>query len=808
MTMPGGTKSGPAAPEAEIGRSRRRLEDGRFLVGEGRYVDDLREPGQLYGHVLRSPLAHARITAIDTAPAAAMPGVAGVYTVADLQADGVGPLPCKVQIAAVTPLVVPPRPALANGRVRHVGDPVAFVVADSPEAARDAAEAIAVDYRELPATIDATAALMEGAPSVWGEAPGNLAFRFEKGDRTAVDAAFAAAHAAVELTLENNRVVVAALEPRAAIGHHDRATDTFRLTLTGQGVHDMRRQLAVDVFGVPEERIQLVAPDVGGGFGAKNILYPEWVLVLFAARRLGVPVRWTSDRSEDFLSSAQGRDNRTHARLALDNEGRFLALDVATDADMGAYLSALGPLIPTNSAATAMGGCYAIPAIAMSVRGAFTNTVPVDAYRGAGKPESNYIIERLADLAARRLGLDPAEIRRRNMVAAFPYRSAMGMSIEAGAFAANLAAAQEAADWARFPARRAEAARRGRLLGLGLACFMETARGQPGEWAAIRFKPDGRVDLALGTQSNGQGHETSFPQIAADRLGLPVEAFRLVQADTAQVRKGGGHGGARSLHQGGAALVAAIDAVLAKARVIAAHLLQSEPESLTFSDGSFVARDAGRSIHLLEVARAARDPEQVPANPTPSLDCEVDNPLELVTFPNGCHVAEIEIDPETGVAALLRYTAVDDFGTLINPLLTEGQIQGGLAQGIGQALHEHTVYEAGSGQLVTASFMDYGLPRAADLPDLAIRFNPVASAANPLGVKGSGQAGCIAAPQTVMNAVLDALAPLGIAAIDMPATPARIWAAINGAKSADPAGSKQQGTLDSSANTAGAQSTA
>lgn len=767
----------PDGRRPELGRSRRRLEDERFLTGRGRFVDDIEEPGQLYGCVLRSPLAHAAIRSLDATAARELPGVEGVYTAADLDAEGIGGLPCDVRIDMVQALVTPPRPALARDRVRHVGDPVAFVVASSPEAARDGSEAIAVTYDDLPPAIGLTDALAAEAPLVWDAAPGNVAFRFEKGDRAAVEAAVAGARTIVTLKLANNRVVAAPLEPRAAIGRYDAATDAFELTLTGQGVHDMRRQLACGVFGMLEERIRLVAPDVGGGFGPKNVLYPEWVLVLFAARRLGRPVRWSSERSEDFLSSAQSRDNLTTASLALDAEGRFLALGVETAADMGAYLSALGPAIPTNSASTATGGVYAIPAVHLAVCGVFTNTVPVDAYRGAGKPEANYVIERLVDEAARRLSFDPLELRRRNMVSRFPHRTALGMNVERGAFAANIDAAIAASDRAGFAARREEAAARGMLRGLGFGCFLETARGQPGEMAGIRFEPDGTVSLLLGTQSNGQGHETSFPQVAADLLGLPFECFRLIQADTGRVPRGKGHGGARSLHQGGAALAAASDALLAKAREIAGLLLQCPPADLAFANGAFAAPGLGRAIDLFAVAEAARDPTQLPPGLEPGLSVLVDNPLDLVTFPNGCHAAEVEIDPDTGALTLERYVAVDDYGTLVNPLLTEGQLQGGLAQGIGQALHEYTAYDS-SGQLLSASFMDYRLPRAADLPDFDIRFSGVASGANPLGVKGVGQAGCIAAPQTVMNAVLDALAPLGVTQIDMPVTPGRLWEAI------------------------------
>ncbi len=759
------------------GTSRRRIEDDRFLRGAGRFVDDIATPAALHGFVLRSPHAHARIAAIDTVAAAAMPGVRAVLTEADLRAEGIGPLPCIAKVATVAPLIIPPRPALADGVVRHVGDPVAFIVAATATEARDAAEAVLVDYDPLPAITDGAAALAPDAPQLWPEAPGNLAFQFRKGDAAAVEAALAGAATVVTLDLVNNRVTAAAMEPRVAIGRHDAATGTFLLELSGQGVHGIRDQLADSIFHVPRDTVQVVAPDVGGGFGAKNFLFPEYVLLLVAARRLGQPVRWVSERTEDFLSTVHGRDNRTRARLGLDAEGRFLGLRVATVANMGAYLSTSGPGSSTNAPGTAMGGLYDIPAVHMDVRGAFTNTVPIDAYRGAGKPEANYVIERLIDLAARQTGRDPAVLRRRNLVAGFPYRTAMGMTIDCGTFKANLDHALVAADATGFAGRRDAARARGMLRGFGVACFLETSRGAPGEWAAVRFEADGRVALAVGTQSNGQGHETSFPQFASDLLGLPVEAFRLVQADTRHVARGHGHGGARSLHMGGEALVRAMDAALAKARTWAAQLLQCPEATLDFAEGRFsVAGDtAGRGIGLLDVAQAAREAGA-------SIDAEVDSDLDLVTFPNGCQVAEVEIDPDTGALRLERYVAVDDYGRLINPMLTIGQVQGGLAQGIGQALFEEVSYDPDSGQILTASLMDYCLPRAADLPPLEVTCVEVPTASNRLGVKGSGQAGCIGAPQTVMSAVLDALAPLGITAIDMPATAPKIWQAIHDAR--------------------------
>jgi carbon-monoxide dehydrogenase large subunit len=503
--------------------------------------------------------------------------------------------------------------------------------------------------------------------------------------------------------------------------------------------------------------------------------------VLWAARRLGRPVRFVAERMEDFASSAQGRDNVTTGRLALDRDGRFLALDVDTIANLGAYLSTSGPGSSTNSPSTAMGGVYRVPAVFMAVRGVFTNTVPIDAYRGAGKPEANYLTERLVELAARRLGIDPVELRRRNLIAEFPYKSALGMNIDCGRFGANLEDVVRNAAAAGFTTRRAEAASRGRLRGLGVAGFLETSRGAPGEEAEIRFAADGMVDLVLGTQSNGQGHETSFPQIAADLLGLPLAAFRFVQADTGTVKSGNGHGGARSMHMGGTALALAADQVLPKGKAVAAHLLQAEAGEVNFVAGRFEVAD-GRGIDLLAVARAAADPANLPDGMESGIDGDGLNRSDLFTFPNGCHVAEVEIDPETGLVTLVAYTAVDDYGRLVNPLLTAGQVHGGVTQGIGQAMLEHTVYEAKSGQLLSGSLQDYALPRADDLPLFNLTLAEVPTLSNPLGVKGSGQAGCIAAPQTIIHAILDALAPLGVEHVDMPATAERVWRAIRAAR--------------------------
>ena len=760
---------GTIEQEKLSGRSIRRVEDRRFLDGSGRYVDDIQSPGCLWGHVLRSPHAHAVIERIDLSAARAMAGVHGIFVGADL--EELGPMPC---MAAVKPLIVPPRFALARDRVRHVGDPVAFIVADSAEIARTAAELVEVDYDPLPSVVDGRAALAQDAPVLWDEAPGNIAFHLEKGDAAVVAETMRTAAHVVDIDVMNNRVIVTPLEPRAGIAHYDAATDTLELELTGQNVHGIRRQLAEFVFKLPPERIYLHAPDVGGGFGMKNFLYPEWILLLWAARKLGRSVRWTADRAEEFVAGAQGRDVAAKAKLALDATGRILALDVEMVANLGGYLSGSGPGASAVAASTAHGGVYDVPAIHVDVRGVFTNTVPVDAYRGAGKPEANYIIERAIEAAARQLGRDPAELRRQNLIAAFPHRTAMGMAIDSGGFVDNLDRAVARAEVEAFESRRAAAKARGKLRGIGVGCFLETSRGAPNEGAEVRFDSDGTVMVAVGTESNGQGHETAFAQIAADRLGVPMDKIRYIQADTRAVNSGAGHGGARSMHMGGAAVVKAIDAALSRVREAAARLLQASEDELVFAGGAFTVRGSERRIGVLAVA-----PESASA-----LGAHVMNMTDVFTFPSGCHVAEVEIDPETGAASLVRYTAVDDYGRLINPLLTEGQVQGGVAQGIGQALVEHTVYDSQSGQLLSGSLMDYALPRADDLPPFDISLVERPTEANPLGVKGSGQAGCIAAPQTIMAAILDALRPAGVTALDMPATPERIWQALDAARPA------------------------
>lgn len=767
------------------GVSQSRLEDQRLLTGQGTYVANMLPERCLHAHVVRSPVAHARIKRIALAAARSLPGIVAIFTEADLAADGIGHLPCITVFDAAEPLIVPPRPALASGVVRHIGDPVAFIVAHSLAAALDAAEAIEIEYEVLASVIEPTAARDPGAPQIWPQAQANAAFLYRRGDAALVGRAMEAAAHVVAAELVNNRVVVAPLETRAAIGTYDPVTDRLHLTLTGQAVHGIRKQLADAVFRIPLERMRLTVPDVGGGFGMKNGVYPEWVLVLYAARRLGRPVRWVSERAEDFVSSTHGRDFTATARLALDAEGRFLALDVRAVANMGAYLASNGPISATTAAASAMGGVYAIPRIALDVRGVFTNTPPLDAYRGAGKPEANYIIERLIDRAARATGMDAVELRRRNIIARFPYRTAMGMTIDGGCFARNLDAAVALADLTSLAERRAASRRAGLLRGVGLACFLETARGAPNEMARCSVEPDGAVWLAIGTQSNGQGHETAYPQIAAEMLGVPLSAFRFLQGDTALLPGGGGHGGARSMHLGGSALVIAIEAVIEKGRRIAAHLLQARPDHVTFAEGAFHLAGSDRSLSLAAIAAAARDRANLPEGLSEGLEALESNISDRYTFPNGCHIAEVEVDPETGLVRLDRYALVDDFGALINPMLTLGQVHGGVVQGIGQALMERVAFDPASGQLLSGSMMDYALPRAADLPSFGGYLSEAApTRANRLGVKGSGQAGAMAAPQTVMNAVLDALAPLGVSQLDMPATPFAVWQAIQSARRA------------------------
>jgi len=768
-----------------MGQPVRRSEDRRFITGAGRYTDDIVLPRQAVGYVLRSPHAHATIRAIDTAAAQAAPGVFAVFTGADLERDGIGKIPCVVPLKNRdgSRIKMVEHPLLAVGRARHVGDGIAFVVAETVAAAKDAAELIQVDYDVLPAIADTARAAEPGAPLVWDNIPNNLCFDWESGNRQAVETAFAKARHVVELSLVNNRIVANSMEPRGALGAYDAGEERFTLYTSTQGSHAIRRLLAANVFKLPENRFRVVTPDVGGGFGMKLFLYPEQGLVLHAARKLGMPVKWIGERSESFLTDAHGRDNVTRARLALDADLNFLAIDVETAANLGAYLSNFGTFIPTMAGTAMLVGSYRVPAAVVRVKGVYTNTVPVDAYRGAGRPEANYVLERLIDHAARKLGVAPAELRRRNFIPpdAMPFKTALGLTYDSGDFARNLADALKHVDADGFPARKAQSEARGKLRGLGIATYIEQCGGGFDEMAEIRFDPSGAVTVIVGSQSSGQGHQTAYAQLVADGLGLPFERVRVHQGDTDIVGFGRGTGGSRSLPVAGNALGIAIRRIIDKGKKIAAHRLEAAEADIEFVDGAYVIVGTDKRIGITEVAQAALNPLLLPAGFEPGFDEKAHYLPAAHTFPNGCHVCEVEIEPDTGATTVLRYVVVDDFGNVVNPLLLTGQIHGGVAQGIGQALIEGCVYDEG-GQLLTGSFMDYAMPHADAIPPVEFSYNVVPCRTNPLGVKGAGEAGAIGAPPAVMNAVVDALAGLGIETIEMPATPHSVWRAIRQAR--------------------------
>ncbi|MBI1209698.1 MAG: molybdopterin-dependent oxidoreductase [Azospirillum sp.] len=763
-----------------IGQAVPRTEDARLLTGRGRYTDDIRLDRQTYACFLRSPHAHAELRAIETARATAAPGVLAVFTGEDLETDYIGNLRCLVDLKQSdgTPLKTPPRPALALRRVRHVGEPVAMVVAETAEAARDAAELIEVDYDPLPAVVETRAALDPAAPGIWPEAPGNLCFEWQRGDRAATDAAFARAARVIALDLVNNRLVPNSMEGRAALGDIDK-TGRMTLYVSSQGVHGLQKQLAEDIFHDKPERIRVVTTDVGGGFGMKLFLYPEYVMVLYAARWLQRPVKWAAERIESFLSDDHGRDNLSHVELALDRDGHFLALRVDTVANLGAYLSNFAPYIPTHAGTAMLAGVYTTPAIDVRVRGVFTNTAPVDAYRGAGRPESAYIVERTVDFAARRLGLDPAELRRRNFIppSAMPFETALGSTYDSGDFARTLDTALAAGDAAGFPDRRAAAKLRGRLRGLGLASYIESCAGGGPELATLEVGGDGKVTVLIGTQSNGQGHETAYKQIVASRLGVAPDDITVVQGDTDRIRWGSGTGGSRSVPVGGASLAESVRKVIERATPKAAELLEAAAVDVEFRDGSFAIAGTDRTVSLRAVAAAA-----APKGGGPAFSEESRWRPPANTYPNGTHLCEVEIDPETGGVKVVRYTVVDDFGVVINPALVAGQVHGGVVQGIGQALLESCVYDAESGQLVTASFTDYAMPRADHVPPIDFHLECVPCQTNALGMKGAGEAGAIGAPPAVINAVVDALAEFGVEHIDMPVTPEKLWRTIRDAR--------------------------
>jgi len=766
-----------------IGQPVRRVEDQRLVTGRGRFTDDVNLPGQVYGFVVRSPHAHARIRRIDTSKAMAAPGVLAVLTAADV---GGASIPCFVPITnrdgSKAPM--PAHPILCRDKVRYVGDKVAFVVAETRAQARDAAELVEVDYEPLEAVVDTAAALGARVPPVHEECPGNLAFDWHFGDEQAVAAAFAKAARRVRLELVNNRLVCNPMEPRAAVAEWDAGAGKLTVHTCTQGGWAFRDVLAQNL-GLPKEKVRVVTPDVGGGFGMKAMFYGEYALCAFAARKLGRPVKWTSERGEAFLSDSQGRDHVTVAELAFDSDHRILGLKVDVVANMGAYYYFFAPFIPTGAALKVLPGVYDVKCLSYGVKAVFTNTVPVDAYRGAGRPESIYCIERLMDLAAAELGVDRLELRRKNFIRPeqMPFKTAAGEVYDSGDFERVMTAAVARADWQGFPVRRAEAARRGKLRGIGLCYYIESTMGNPVEHATVRFALDGAVEVLVGTQSNGQGHETAYAQVLVDRLGVPFEKVRIVQGDTDAIADGGGTGGSRSLTAEGVAILEASDRVIEKGKIAAAHVFEAAVADIAFEGGTFRVAGTDRAIGIMELAERVRVMASKPAGLEEGLDASASIELDAWTFPNGCHVAEVEVDPETGVTRIVRYTVVDDFGVVVNPLLVEGQVHGGVVQGIGQALLEHTVYDR-SGQLLTGSFMDYCMPRADDLPSFDFSTVEVRCRNNPLGVKGCGEAGSVGSCAAVINALVDALSPLGIRHVDMPALPEKVWRLAQGARRA------------------------
>jgi carbon-monoxide dehydrogenase large subunit len=763
------TKFGMAQPV-------RRVEDPRLLLGHGRYTDDIAVAGALHGFVLRSGYAAAKILGIETAAAKALPGVVAVYTAADLAADKIGGLPCVIPLKNRdgSARANVPHPILAADTVRHVGDPVAFIVAETLQAARDAAEAIVIDYDGMPSITELSEAMNPDAALVWPDVEKNVCFDWETGDKAAVDSLFTTAAHVTRLTVVNNRIVVNSMEPRAALAEY--ADERWTLTTNTQGGWNIRDMLAGFIFGVDKSAIRVITPDVGGGFGMKLFLYAEQALVCYAARKLGRPVRWNSDRAEAFLSDTHGRDHITQGELALDEDGKFLAMRLRNIANMGAYLSNFAPMIPTMAGTKVLASVYGFKAIYANVIGVFTNTVPVDAYRGAGRPESNYLVERLIDTAANELGMDRIEIRRKNMVpeSAMPFTSAMGQKYDSGAFAKVMDAALEKADWPGFSARQAAARKAGKRRGIGMGYYLEATGGAATERAEIRFAEDGFVDVYVGTQSTGQGHETAYVQLTASQLGIDGEKIRIRQGDTDTIPTGGGTGGARSLYSEGQAILVTAAGVIEKGKAAASEFLEAAIADIVFEDGKFTITGTDRSVGIMTLAEQKQG----------ALDTAEIAAISVHTFPNGCHIAEVEIDPETGVVTVIKYVVMDDVGKAVNPMIVRGQVHGGVAQGFGQAVLERTAYDPESGQLMSGSFMDYALPRADDLPDIEVDFIEIPCASNPLGVKGAGEAGAVGSPPAVINAIVDALKADGVATIDMPATPERIWQALNLAKAA------------------------
>jgi carbon-monoxide dehydrogenase large subunit len=771
-----------------IGQPLRRREDPRFLTGAGQYTDDIVLPGQSYGVFLRSPHAHARIKSIGLDEAKKAPGVIAIYTGQDLADAKVGGLPCGWLIHSKdgAPMKEPPHPVLAQGKVRYVGEPVALVVADTVLQAKDAAERIQVDYDELPAVVD-TARAAGAASSVHDDVPGNVCYDWGHGGKDAVDAAFAKADNVTRLEFVNNRLIPNAMEPRAANAQYTKHDDSYTLYVANQNPHVERLLMGAFVLGLPESRLRVIAPDVGGGFGSKIFLYAEETALVWASKRVGRPIKWTAERSESFLSDAHGRDHVTTAELATDAKGNFLAMRVDTVANMGAYLSTFASAVPTILYATLLAGQYKTPAIYCNVKAVFTNTSPVDAYRGAGRPEATYVVERLVEQAARDLKMDPAALRQQNFITEFPHATPVGLTYDIGDYAAHLAKAQELADVAGFPARRAAAKARGRLRGLGYACYIEAcglapsniagalgARAGLFEAGEVRVHPTGTVTVFTGSHSHGQGHETTFAQVVASKLGIPVENVEIVHGDTGRVPFGMGTYGSRSLAVGGTAIVKAVDKVIAKGKKIAAHLMEASDTDVVFENGEFKIAGTDKKVPFGQVALTAYVPHNYPLDKLePGLNENAFYDPTNFTYPAGSYVCEVEVDPETGRTSVESFTAVDDFGNVVNPMIVEGQVHGGVAQGLGQAMLEGCRYDD-DGQLLTGSYMDYTMPRADDLPNFKVERTVTPCTHNPLGVKGCGEAGAIGSPAAYMNALTDAL---GVKDLAMPATPERVWQA-------------------------------
>ncbi len=767
------------SPEFAIGKPVRRSEDPKLVSGHGKYTDDVSLPGQAYGAVVRSVFAHGTINGIDASAALEMPGVLAVYTGADLEAAGYGGLPCNVQIndRHGEPMVKPFRPVLATRKVAFVGDPVAFVVAETPWAARDAAEAVEVDIDPLPAVTDAATALQPGAPRIHDEAPGNLAIDYHSGDTAAVDKALAEADHVTRLSLTSDRLVVAAMEPRAGLASYDPQTGRYEVHVPSQGVFAMKNMLA-GILGVAPEKVRILTGNVGGSFGMKSMLYPETVLVCHAAKALGRPVKWTSDRAGAFLSDSHGRDIQVTGTLALDKRGTIKALRIEGFGNLGAHLNHVAPIYFTANIAKNVVSIYRTPLIEVAIKCAFTNTTVVGPYRGAGRPDANYLMERLIDTAAAEMGLDRVKLRRRNQIkpGQIPYHAPSDLTYDSGDFPAVFEEALERADWDGFKARQRESKKLGKLRGRGIGSYLEVTAPPNKEMGGIRFEPDGDVTIITGTLDYGQGHAAPFAQVLSEKLGVPFDRIRLLQGDSDEIVFGAGTGGSRSAMMSGAAIVEASEKVIEKGKRLAGLALEAAVEDIEFSDGAFRVAGTDVSIDIMELAERVQRGLSSPE----AEDLDVTHLTEVIpsSFPNGTHVAEVEIDPETGVVEVARYSMVNDFGTVLNPMLVEGQLHGGVMQGIGQTLMEMTAYDD-EGQLLTGSFTDYAMPRADNAPDFVFASHPVPATTNPLGVKGCGEAGCAGSLSAIMNAVVDALRPYGITHMDMPVTPEKVWRAVN-----------------------------